>query len=100
VADSAGSGTSSPELANCQGRVEELVVFHHGDPIDEAEVASRLLGVFERIRVPVCRVVWWGCDAEVPLEVGRDGWTDLFMRRLGGIVRCEPCDREAPIELV
>ena len=88
------------DCQNCQGRITELVIFHHGDPVDEAVVGQRLRKLFEKIRVPVCKVVWWACNAEVALDVNEGGWTDSFMKSLGGIARCSPCGCENPVELI
>lgn len=89
-----------PAFQNCKGRISELVVFHHGSPVDEAEVAAELLAVFRAIHVPVCRVVWWACNAEASLQVELGQWTDSFMRGMGGEARCLPCGCGQPIELI
>lgn len=88
------------DCQNCHGRIDELVIFHHGNPVDEAEAADRLWQIFKSIQVPVCRVVWWACNAAVALDVERDGWTDFLMRNLGGLAGCEPCGCDGPIELI
>lgn len=89
-----------PDFADCKGRIEELVIFHHGSPVDEAEVAAQILKIFQSIRVPVCRIVWWTCNAAVSLQVGEGEWTDSFMKKMGGLARCKPCGCDSPIELV
>lgn len=89
-----------PDFQDCQGRITELVIFHHGSPVDEAEVAQELLTIFRAIRVPVCRIVWWACNAAVALDVSAGGWTDSFMMEMGGRVRCEPCGCASMIELI
>lgn len=89
-----------PDFQDCRGRISELVIFHHGSPVDEAEVAQELLTIFRAIRVPVCRVVWWACNAAVALDVREGHWTDTFMKAMGGIARCNPCGCEHPIELI
>lgn len=88
------------DLRDCRGRIEELVIFHHGSSVDEAEVGDRLLAIFRAIQVPVCRVVWWACNASVSLDVSWHGWTAAMMRGLGGVNQCEPCGCDAPIELI
>lgn len=95
-----GFGSLLKDCQNCQGRITELVIFHHGDPVDEAVVGQKLRRIFQDIRVPVCRVVWWACNAEVALDVSEGGWTDSFMKALGGNARCEPCGCDHPIELI
>lgn len=85
---------------DCQGRITELVIFHHGDPVDEAVVGRRLRQIFRGIRVPVCRVVWWACNAEVSLDVREGAWTDSLMKELGANARCRPCGCDHPIELI
>lgn len=93
-------GSLLPDFQDCRGRITELVIFHHGSPVDEAELAQELLAIFRAIRVPVCRVVWWACNAAVALDVGEGMWTDTFMKAMGGIARCEPCGCGQAIELV
>lgn len=95
-----GFGDLLPDFANCRGRIEELVIFHHGSPVDEAEVATQILKIFRAIRVPVCRVVWWACNAGVALEVSLGEWTDSFMKAMGGLAYCRPCGCDHPIELI
>jgi hypothetical protein len=95
-----GYGDVLADCSNCQGRVEELVIFHHGTPVDESAAGDRLVEIFRAIRVPVCRVVWWACGAAVSLDVAEGHWTDLMMRRLGEFSRCRPCGCAHPIELI
>jgi hypothetical protein len=96
----ANFGLLLPAFQNCKGRISELVIFHHGSPVDEAEVAAELLAVFRAIHVPVCRVVWWACNAEAALQVEQGQWTDSFMRGMGGEARCRPCGCGQLIELI
>ena len=88
------------DCRDCHGRIEELVIFHHGSAVDETVAADRIRDIFNKLKVPVCRVVWWSCNAAVSLDVERDGATDFMMRILGAIARCEPCGCDAPIELI
>jgi len=88
------------ELQNCRGRIEELVIFHHGESVEEAVVAERVAMIFRAIQVPVCRVVWWACFASVQLDVERDGAVDFMMRSLGRQARCRPCGCRGPVELI
>jgi hypothetical protein len=94
-------GLLLPDFQNCRGRIVELMIFHHGTPVDEAELAEQLLKIFRAIRVPVCRIIWWACNAAVALEVDPPGaWTDSFMMRMGGLIQCTPCGCVNPIELI
>lgn len=95
-----GYGGLLADCGNCRGRVEELVIFHHGSNVNERDLGAQLVKIFRAIQVPVCRIVWWACNAEVALQVGSGQWTDLMMRQLGQIARCRPCGCEHPIELV
>jgi hypothetical protein len=88
------------DCQDCRGRISELIIFHHGSPVDEAVLAHRLRRLMQRLRIPVCRVVWWACNAETSLDVGEGGWADSLMKALGGIARCKPCGCGTPIELV
>lgn len=95
-----GYGDVLPDLQNCRGRIVELVIFHHGSPVSESEVGDQLVKIFDAIRVPVCRVVWWACNAAVSLDLAEAHWTDMMMRRLGRHARCRPCGCLHPIELI
>ena len=95
-----GFGDVLADCAHCRGRIEELVIFHHGGPVNEARVGDQLVKIFDAIEVPVCRIVWWACNANVDLDVREGRWTDLMMRRLGKHSRCKPCGCSHPIELV
>lgn len=95
-----GYGDVLADCQECRCRIEELVIFHHGTPVDEAELGDRLWAIFRRIRVPICRVVWWACNASVELDVREKGWTNTLMMRLGSLARCQPCGCDDPIELV
>ena len=95
-----GYGDVLADCRDCRGRVVELVLFHHGSAVDESALGDRLVKIFEAIRVPVCRVVWWACNASVSLDVQEAHWTDLMMRRLGRFARCHPCGCAGPIELI
>lgn len=95
-----GYGQVLADCAHCRGRIEELVIFHHGGPVNEATVGDRLGKIFDAIEVPICRVVWWACNADVSLDVDEGHWTDSMMRRLGKHSRCQPCGCSHPIELV
>jgi hypothetical protein len=95
-----GLGNLLADCRRCRGRVEELVVFHHGSAVDEAVLADRIRDIFNSLQVPVCRVVWWSCNAAVSLDVEWDGATDLMMRILGSLARCEPCGCGGPVELL
>jgi hypothetical protein len=76
------------------------VIFHHGSAVDEAVLADRLRDIFNALKLPVCRVVWWSCNAAVALDVEWDGATDFMMRVLGAIAMCKPCGCNGPIELI
>jgi hypothetical protein len=95
-----GLGDLLADCRKCRGRIVELVVFHHGSAVDEAVLAGRLRDVFNSLQVPVCRVVWWSCNAAVSLDVERDGATDFLMRILGSLARCAPCGCGGPVELI
>lgn len=86
----------------CKGRIEELVIIHHGRAVDEDRLAKVITKIFLEIRVPVCRVVWWSCNAAVSLDMRESGATDTMMRILGGssIGQCEPCGCKGPITLI
>ena len=88
------------DYGNCRGRVEELVIFHHGSNVNERDLGAQLVKIFEAIQVPVCRIVWWACNAEVALQVDLNEWTATMMRALARIARCRPCGCTHPIELV
>jgi hypothetical protein len=85
---------------NCRGRIEELVIFHHGGPVNETLLADRVREILHRLRIPVCRVVWWACEAEVSLDVDAGGATDAMMRSLAATARCRPCGCSHPVELI
>ena len=59
-----GYGRVLADCAHCRGRIEELVIFHHGGPVNEATVGDRLVKIFDAIEVPICRIVWWGVQRE------------------------------------
>lgn len=95
-----GYGDGLADCKDCHGRVVELILFHHGTPVDESAVGDRLADIFAAIRVPVCRVIWWACGASVSLDVAQGHWTDVMMRRLGRNNYCKPCGCAHPIELI
>ncbi len=95
-----GLGDLLADCRKCRGRIAELVIFHHGSAVDEAVLADRLREIFDLLQIPVCRVVWWACDAAVSLDVERNGATDVLMRILGSLARCEPCGCGTPVELL
>lgn len=99
-AGNAGYAGLLPDCANCRGRVEELVIFHHGSNVNERDLGAQLVKLFEAIRVPVCRIVWWACNAEVALKADLNEWTATMMRAFARIARCRPCGCMQPIELV
>ena len=88
------------DCQNCRGRIVELVIFHHGAAVDESVLADRIRSIFNAIKIPICKVVWWACNAAVSLDVERYGAHDMMMKILGAISRCEPCGCDGPIELV
>lgn len=96
----AGYGGLLPESARCRGRIEELVIFHHGSNVNERDLGAQLVKILETIRVPVCRIVWWACNAEVALKIDLNEWTAVMMRQLSRIANCAPCGCAQPIELV
>jgi len=100
VGGQSGYNSLLQDCSECQCRIEEMVIFHHGTPVDEAEVADQLLKIFRIIRVPVCRVVWWACNAAIDLDVTLGGFTDSFMKGMGGLAYCDPCGCSDPIELI
>jgi len=82
--------------------IEELVIVHHGGSVEEDEV---LAGLFEILvlekRIPVCKLVYWACNAAVDLDVSTGHWVDILMRAMGGLSRGQPeCVCHELVELI
>lgn len=83
-------------------RIIELVVIHHGSRVKEDEVIAGLLEILvHEKRVPVCKLVYWACNAAVDLDVSEGHWMDILMKAMGGISREQDnCPCPGPVELI
>lgn len=90
-----------PELAQGNGRIDELIVFHHGRAVDESDVLYALWDILtQQLRLTVCRVVYWACNAAVQVDTAVGGDVDGLMRALGALAQREPCRCAGPVEFV
>jgi hypothetical protein len=94
-------GAIHPELADGRGRIDELVIFHHGSQVKEKKVVNGLNEILVQLRrIPVCRLVYWACDAAVELKVTEGSGVDVLMKAFGALAQQEPCGCEDPVELI
>ena len=83
-------------------RIDEFVVIHHGNRVDEDEVIAGLLEILvHEKRIPVCKLVYWACNAAVDLDVSEGHWMDILMKAMGGMNReQDDCPCPGPVELI
>ncbi|MGH8470098.1 MAG: hypothetical protein ACREX3_15055 [Gammaproteobacteria bacterium] len=94
-------GAIHPELADGRGRIGELVIFHHGSQVKEKKVVDALQEILVQLRrVPVCRLIYWACNAAVELDVREGAGIDVLMKAFGALAQQEPCGCDNPVELI
>lgn len=99
-----------PELTDGKGRIDELVVFHHGAKAKESKILEFLQEILvDKLKIPVCRLVYWACNAAVSidfapgakLEAGRAGKAALeLMEGFRSLSLESACECDEPVEFV
>ncbi len=98
-----------PPGSSAERRIDELVIFQHGvknigpkDAKEERVVAALKKLLVEILKIPVCRLVYWSCNAAVNLDVSPGSPIDDLMTELAKLSHREPgrCGCRDRIELI
>lgn len=91
-----------PELTGGRGRIDELVIFHHGSQVKREDQVILSLGniLVTILSIPVCRLVYWACDAAVELDASPASATDFLMRAFAKLSQEQRCGCKKLVELI